>query len=109
MLTSSQHEGVEDVLVLVLVAVVAAHGSDELLHAMPGAAVAGGTRLVHQHRVFLAWPHAHAGAPPAVFLQHACDNLPRGLGDCCCMHKNLLSHILGQLLACWLVNAPQEM
>jgi len=41
---------------------MAAHGGDELLHAVLGAAVAGGARLVHQSGVLLARPHAHAGA-----------------------------------------------
>ena len=49
------------------VAVVAADGGDELLHAVFGAAVAGGARLVHQRGVLLARPHAHAGVPPAAF------------------------------------------
>ena len=44
------------------VAVVAADGGDELLHALLGAAVAGGAWLVHQRGVLLARPHAHAGA-----------------------------------------------
>ena len=93
--TSFQHESVKNVLVLV--AVVAAHGGDELLHAMLGAAVAGGTRLVHQRGVLLAWPHAHAGAPPAAFHPHTRDNMSKG--DCCCMQQNLLSQILERLLA----------
>ena len=41
---------------VVHVAVVAAHGGDELLHAVLGAAVVGGARLVHKprilHRIF---------------------------------------------------------
>lgn len=49
------------------VAVMAADGSDELLHAVLGAAVAGGTRLMHQRGVHLARPHAHAGVSPAAF------------------------------------------
>ena len=44
------------------VAVVAAHGGDDLLHAVLGAAVAGGPRVVQQYTVLLAWAHAHAGA-----------------------------------------------
>ena len=52
---------------VVHVAVVAAHGGDELLHAVLGAAVAGRAWLVHQRGVLLARPHAHAGAPPAAF------------------------------------------
>ena len=48
-------------------AVVAAHGGDELLHAVLGAAVAGGPRLVYQRGVLLAGPHAYAGASPAAF------------------------------------------
>ncbi len=66
--TPLQQEGVENVVVLV--AVVAAHGSDELLHVVLGAVMAGGTRLVHQRGVLLARPHAHAGAPPAAFYLH---------------------------------------
>jgi len=49
------------------VAVVAADGGDELLHALLGAAVAGGAWLVHQRGVLLARPHAHAGVSPAAF------------------------------------------
>ncbi len=62
-LTSSQHEGVKNVVVRVVV--VAADGGDELLHIVLGAAVVGRARLVHQLRILLARPHAHAGAPPA--------------------------------------------
>ena len=58
--TSFQHQGVESVVVLL--AVVAAHGSDELLHAVLGAVMAGRARLVHQRVLLLARPHAHAGA-----------------------------------------------
>lgn len=47
-------------------AVVAAVGRDDVLCVVPGAAVAGWAGLVHQSRVFLAWPHAHAGRP--IFL-----------------------------------------
>ena len=91
---SSRHRSNTRVLNMCLcvrVAVVVAHGGDELLHAMLGAAVAGGPRLVHQRGVLLAWPHAHAGGPPAAFYPHTCDNLPRG--GCCYMQQNLLRHV----------------
>ena len=42
-------------------AVVATAGGDDFLCVVPGAAVAGGPRLVHQSAVLLAWTHAHAG------------------------------------------------
>jgi len=63
--TSFQHEIAEDVGLCV--AAVAADGGDELLHAVLGAAVAGGPWLVLQRRILLAGPHAHAGASPAAF------------------------------------------
>ena len=47
------------------VAVVAAHGGDDFLHAVLGAAVAGRSRVVQQCAVFLAWTHAHAGESQA--------------------------------------------
>ena len=48
--------------VCLLVAVVAAHGGDDLLHAVLGVAVAGRPRVVQQYTVLLAWAHAYAGA-----------------------------------------------
>ena len=46
---------------LVLAAVVAAVGSDDVLYAVHGAAMAARANLVCQRGVLMAWPHAHAG------------------------------------------------
>ena len=90
--TSFQHEIAEDVGLCV--AAVAADGGDELLHAVLGAAVAGGPWLVLQPRILLAGPHAHAGASPAAFH------------PACLYHDDQIAIIQMRLWICFMLFIP---